>query len=59
MKGLEFHNSNVIAFPTNQTMDEASYEEEFQKQRAQAWVKAREDKLKKRFYAFFTDLFII
>ena len=50
-------NSNVLVFPSSKSDEEKAAELELL--REEQWDKAREGKLKKRFYAFFTDLFII
>lgn len=65
MNGIdrEPENSNLLTFPeaTSWTSSENSRAASIEPQSVseEQWEKAREGKLKKRFYAFFTDLFII
>ncbi len=52
--------STVLNFPSSSPREQQeSVSETITEVSSQRWEKAREGKLKKRFYAFFTDLFII
>lgn len=52
-------NSNLLNFPQTSSQLQKSEPAVFEGVSSDRWEKAREGKLKKRFYAFFTDLFII
>jgi uncharacterized RDD family membrane protein YckC len=61
MKDLDYRpdHSTLLNFPTRSTVAQESVSEPALEVSQERWEKAREGKLKKRFYAFFTDLFII